>query len=541
MKKTLCILIALIALMWLAGCANGPEIPEFTAAQTGPAETTQPAEETGPTLPPEEQVEQTIEALMASPDAPDPEQIQSALDELYQQGCLDEPAVYSEEEQLFTFVYDNGVQGGVSLKDMDDETDGALRNSRMSNSPILSASTGNPLDVLILNGFEDTPFRTEFYNGLYSDWVGLGLDVTLDNDVTVSDLASLQAQDVIIVSMHGGTYNAEPIWSLREEVNADHDAKYAQYLREDHSVAKVYCRDGAWHYWVMSGFFSDNYRAGAFDNTVFYVQCCCFFGCRCYTGTPDTGFADTLLDLSAQTVFGYYNSVASEYGRNVMRATLEAMFEGTTASEALRSATERYGENDAWEDPADDKYFAWPELAGNADAVLVQQPSALGDGTYSVTLSEDSFYQKGGRLWAQVEMTGYVILSADQEASLAPGSVIALSQFGLEDIVISKIVRYRQGNYAELNDAQYLLQQYYDTDQWILTYPENDLPVTYVAGVEQLPIASYAEFTDDTMLMRESLASPLDFFRGNYRDSSWPCAMTVKGGEVTGINFEYRP
>lgn len=541
MKKIPYIIFTLLLAAGLWGCSGAPAASPVQTMAPDIVYTEAPA----PQLPADEQVEQTIDALLSDLDGAGgearKEQVRTALDTLYADGLLEEPAVYSEEEALFTFVYDDGVRGGVSLREMDDETDGAVRGSGKSPAPYTSSFTGQELSVLILNGFEDTAFRTSYYNGLYSDWSGMGLGVTLDNDVTVDDLTQLAPYDVIVFSMHGGTYLGEPIMSLDQEVTEENDRKYERHLRNDLSVAKVYCTDGSWHYWVMGHFFSNNYSSGALDGKVIYVQCCSFYGCRCYTSVPDTSFADCFLELSAETVFGYYNSVLSTYGRNVMRTTLEGMFEGATASEALLGAMALHGENDGYEDAADDKYIAHPQLTGDPYAVVIRQGGTLADGSYNGTLSAGSFYMVGNQLWAEVELTGYVILTADQADSLAPGSVISLSALGLPDITISKIVRYRQENYIELNDQDYLLQPYYNTDSWILTYPYNDLPVTYTASVENAPIASDAQIVDDTMLMLTPLSDPRDFFSDIYAADSWPCAITVEGGEITRILFEYRP
>ena len=542
MKQKGCVFLALALIAALAGCGGEP--------QETPVQTMTPDivsnEAPAPDLPADAQVEQTIDALLSDLDGAGgetrKEEVRAALDTLYADGLLEEPASYSEEEALFTFVYDDGIMGGVSLREMDDETDGAPLPGGRFPAPYTSSFTGQDLSVLVLNGFEDTQFRTAYYNGLYTDWSAMGLGVTLDGDVTVADMTQLTPYDVIVFSMHGGTYLGEPIMSLDEPVTAESDLRYDWYLRNDRSVAKVYCTDGAWHYWVMGHFFSDQYAADAFEGKVIYVQCCSFYGCRCYTDYPDTSFADCVLGLSAETVFGYYNSVLSTYGRDVMRTTLEAMFEGSNASEALLGAMALHGENDGYENPANDKYIAHPMLTGDPYAVVVRQGGSLADGTYSVMLDAESFYYVGGRLWAEAETVGYIFLSNDQVDSLEPGMLITLSHLGLEDIGISKIVRYHQENYIELNDQMYLLQPYYNTDNWILTYPYNDLPVTYIASVENMPIAADARIVDDTMLMQSPLADPRDFFSsGLYGYDPWPCTVTVSGGEIVKILFEYRP
>ena len=69
------------------------------------------------------------------------------------------------------------------------------------------STTTQPLsqvNVAILNSFENTPFRTDYYESLVSDWTEQGLNVYYDDTVTVNDLkTALLNKQIISLSGHG--------------------------------------------------------------------------------------------------------------------------------------------------------------------------------------------------------------------------------------------------------------------------------------------------------------------------------------------------
>ena len=308
------------------------------------------------------------------------EQISEVLDQLHEAGYLSEEAVYDAENWIFTFIYESGIPGGVDIGEKSpviNTPQSAVPQpvhpqSSTRRAPALrSVTTGQQMQVAVLNGFEDTPYRTDFYLSLQEDWEELGVDLRLDRDVTVADMASLGDYDVVVFSMHGSTYLDQPVLCINEVATSDTDQLYYDYLAYEQSVAKMMYIDGSCGYWIMPSFFTNRYGSNGLDGTVFFSESCCFYGCECYTDEPDPVMASALYNASAEVIMGYCNSVGADYSRNVMKATLEAMFLGETAYDSLAAAMSLYGDDDGWEDPSQDKFIAYPTYMGDGDTVIL--------------------------------------------------------------------------------------------------------------------------------------------------------------------------
>lgn len=313
------------------------------------------------------------------------EQISEVLEKLHEGGYLSEEAVYDAENWIFTFIYDSGIPGGVDIGEKSpviNTPQGAtpqeivpqniLPQSSTRRAPALrSAYTGEQLEVVVLNGFEEIPYRTDYYDALQAEWSGQGVSVTLDSNVTVADMASLHDYDIIVFSMHGSTYLEQPVLCVDEEATYDTDMLYYDYLAGERSVAKMLYADGTCGYWLMPAFFANRYGSDGLDGKVIFSESCCFYGCECYTDEVDPAMGSTLFNASAEVVMGYCNSVGADYSRDVMKTTLDAMFLGSTAYDALSAAMGLHGADDGWEDPAQDKFTAYPVYMGENDTVIV--------------------------------------------------------------------------------------------------------------------------------------------------------------------------
>jgi len=283
--------------------------------------------------------------------------VEEILDECYEEGLIQEEAEYDKSTKLYTFTYADDTLGGVSLEEFE--------NTRRLDPGTLDLPQGVALsrsdwNVLILNGFEDTPFRREYYTELESLWDSIGVETTVDTTVTVKDMKQLDDANVVIFAMHGSTYLDFPVLCLNETVTDRTDEAYEKHLRREQSVAKVFCTDYAYHYWVFPSFFQKCYGSDDLDGMIFFSESCCFFGCDCISEKPDDAFAQALIGCSADTVFGYHNSVMAKYSRNVMSVTLGNLFYGEAAHAALARAMAMYGTDDQEEDIREDKYLAYP-------------------------------------------------------------------------------------------------------------------------------------------------------------------------------------
>ncbi len=302
------------------------------------------------------------------------------LRKLEENGSIKKGSVsYDDTNKLFSFIYPNGAGGGISLKEFDDEFDGVA--PYVNKACVKKANTVTPTeypnssleitDILILNGFENTEFRRMFYENLENDWDSKGVNAVLDSDVTVSDLKNLPNYDAIIFAMHGAEKDGRIAMSLNETVTRDTDKQYDNELNNNY-IERVFCTDKKEHYWVYQDLFSHSYNVSSIDCKMIYVQCCMFFGCDCTSTDVNYDYANALLNISkASTVAGYHNSVESNYGRNVMKMTIDNMLAGDTVNDALKKSKKQFGNDDNYEDINNHKYIAYPVICGDDDATLL--------------------------------------------------------------------------------------------------------------------------------------------------------------------------
>lgn len=132
---------------------------------------------------------------------------------------------------FLSFKYTRDVVGDILLEEFDDETDGIdLTDSIMPSVDAVNLSTTtqplSQVNVAILNSFENTPFRTDYYESLVSDWTEQGLNVYYDDTVTVNDLkTALLNKQVISLSGHG-TIERFCLNGEDEIANSEKDQEY---------------------------------------------------------------------------------------------------------------------------------------------------------------------------------------------------------------------------------------------------------------------------------------------------------------------------
>ena len=311
---------------------------------------------------------------------------------------------YDEIDRAVYYEYATGALGMVILEQDNDlntngtgekskSTDGInpdnIANASVSFQAEILNSSGpdNERNVLILNGFENTNYRRDYYNNLEAEWDALGLNTTVDVHVTVSDMKNLDSSDwdVVVFAMHGSKYRTErgankrPVLCINEVPTATTDAAYDYELNTAHTVIKVRYTDGTTGYYITPNFFTDNYSSRDFEGMMFFSETCMFYGCDCQTTTPDYTLANAITGRSAEVVVGYHNSVGADYSRNVMRIVIEESFNGATINAALNTAKSEEGNDDNMSRPSTDKYIAYPLVAGNGRFVL--RPDGLVKGS----------------------------------------------------------------------------------------------------------------------------------------------------------------
>lgn len=329
-----------------------------------------------------EQADSSIESVLQEEgfdklDEPQKAQkVEEALEEMEQEGVIKEGTIeYSEKEKMYTFEYSDGILGGVWLEERNDEWNEKGTNNQNSGETENQKSEDNnstsELKALILNAFENVPKRRDFYENLESEWENMDVDTTVDVDVTVEDLKTLNEYDIVTFSMHGTRFRGESVLCLNEVVTDETDGKYAEELANQ-SIARVMDSNRELLYIVFDDFFENEYEE--LTSKVIFSETCQFYGCECEGDIIDFSYANTLYELSQNAIIGYRNSVEMNYSRDVMEDTIGHMLQGDVVSEALEKAINSHGENDDWEDAADDKYYAFPILTGNSSVTLVEIP-----------------------------------------------------------------------------------------------------------------------------------------------------------------------
>ena len=323
------------------------------------------------------------------------ELVSSIADE---ENVADDSVIFNEESGVVEFEYSNGCFGAVMIDEFNDEdaTDDEVKNtpsdllekraeqnaeyeSGVFNVAPMSEGAasgggavggggstlkpvGEPVDeigrALVLNAFEDIPFRRTYYEALETDWDSKGLATDLDTDVTVDDLKGIGDYNVVVMASHGSTYKGSPVICLNETVTKEKSLKYAYDITNKNIVA-VTLISGERCYWVLPSFFANNFGAGDLDIEILFSECCNFMG---YGGNVRNDFPNALASKGVDTIIGYHNSVLAVYSRNMMKETVDGMIEGETASESFDDAKEMFGDADG--------HGAYPIYSGDLSTVL---------------------------------------------------------------------------------------------------------------------------------------------------------------------------
>lgn len=301
------------------------------------------------------------------------EKVEADLNELAQQGIIDGDSIkYYESQKMFTYKYTDGVLGGVSLKEFNDEYNGlgAINSQKLLEISGTSAKTGDVISAIVFNGFENTTYRRSYYESLKTDWDNKGLSTTIDTEITVDDIKNMGEYDVVVFAMHGTEYGNSPSLCINEAVTAKKDKHY-KYELENEMIAKVGYSDGDMGYLVLPAFFNGAFDQDELKNDIIYSESCMFFGCDCYSVKPDYSLASAIEYASTATVVGYHNSVGADYSRDVMKQTIDNMLLGYDVNHSLELAKDIFGDDDDWEKPDDDKYKAYPLIYGDGNITIV--------------------------------------------------------------------------------------------------------------------------------------------------------------------------
>ncbi len=271
---------------------------------------------------------------------------------------------HDDSEMMYTFEYRNGFLGGISLQ----ESDAQYMNAGIISNPVLQLPKSDAIDgklnVLVSYSLQNN------YDSYHEDAVD-GLDesivnVSFNQNCTVDDMRNLSGYNVYILALHGNYYEGKTALMVFEDVTL---FKYWKDLHNK-NIAKIQCVDGSRGYVIFPSFFKKNYSSDAFENQLIEVESCRFFGCDCKSQDVDKRFANVFLDLSAEAVIGFHNSVCVDYATEVIFGVINNLVNGMNIQDALDIVIDEYGDNDGYQDSSDDKYKAYPVLMGDVEFEL---------------------------------------------------------------------------------------------------------------------------------------------------------------------------
>ena len=139
------------------------------------------------------------------------ELVSGLLSELSNEGLIKSDSIYYDEEgKMYTFQYPCGVLSGIQLENTLYDVDAVGGNTAKVAAVETVASGNNATEIsgtsetatkraLVLESFENTPFRTDFYQNMEEEWDGMNLDTTVDYDVTLYDLCGIMKYDYDVI------------------------------------------------------------------------------------------------------------------------------------------------------------------------------------------------------------------------------------------------------------------------------------------------------------------------------------------------------
>lgn len=306
-----------------------------------------------PVREPSEQVDDAIGVLLTESDfyaLPVDEKVEKAgalLAEMEEDGLVSE-CEYDEGQQQYYFTYADGTWGTIELEKRSEMTNGTF-DTGLYNPKCYDITDrlvyDEPCDIVVLNAFENTPYRREFYDEAIDNWSShSALGVQYDTEVTVEDMRHLSGNSVVVFSMHGTVIRHIPALVLNEAPSAETDELYADDMKA-HRVAKAIGETGA-EYIILPSFFENVYGRDDLKGMLFFSESCDFFGDDGSSAELNASFADALILSSAEGVIGFRNSVRADYSRNLMETIVSSVCKGEMIGNAWNAALQTYGSND---------------------------------------------------------------------------------------------------------------------------------------------------------------------------------------------------
>ena len=315
-----------------------------------------------------------------------------------QELIIEESILFDVGAGMFTFTYNSNILGGVLIRDLGNAFDGGRTAAPVATdhpgipfnsfSMPISQSNQEPEigNAIILNTFEDTPFRMDryyiypsaphlvSYSKMVDEWNDSGLLTTHETNVTLPDLRNLNNHELIWFAGHGSYFNfnstgflgdtfntsSDPAWFLNETRTMATDHTYSAELKLQWAM-KIFTNHGE-SYAILPSFIQETYSIGDFSNSFIVFNSCEIMG---RDGNVSDSMADAFINNSAKAFVGYHNPVQSVYSRSFLHAFVDELISEETAQTAFNNASAlRGGTNGS-------VTIAHPILRGNPDATLI--------------------------------------------------------------------------------------------------------------------------------------------------------------------------
>lgn len=342
------------------------------------------------------------------------------LKQLAQEGLIRATTIYEDKENnTITYYYSSGVIGIERLEEFtpvyggnSDKKDVEQFNNEIeffANNQSTQAQVNADLgDALILYAWGEP--SSEKWKALYKcceyfqqKWDGLGLDTTMNSNVTINDLKNIKDKSFVYIAAHGlydkfkyeydqkywwiiktdskKTTVTAPVIFILENSTETKDSEYSLDLK----TGKIVIHNG--EYGIVPAFFDEYYDSDDLENSIFFLGSCQLMGKK---GTVVEDWTTTLTSKSIKAFIGFHNSNYIAYHCNLLKEIVPALIEGKTINEALTIGTNAHGTDDVkWYNSTHDDTFwenlkqwflddehphadaAYPVLRGDKNATLI--------------------------------------------------------------------------------------------------------------------------------------------------------------------------
>ncbi|MDR0850924.1 MAG: hypothetical protein LBN36_00360 [Clostridiales Family XIII bacterium] len=305
--------------------------------------------------------------------------VQEKLNQLAADRLIDKNSIYYDKEQgAVTFLHDSGVFacekiGGFEPGPNEPDSEGSTIPSALN--PRIAS---DPPDARILYATSDFPSSYfQRCQSMEAEWDAVGINASIDSDVTLDDLANLNEYEFVYVVMHGIYYCWLDQYNRAQSGQTERTSWLCLYKLPDRETDLKYKDDLANHrvgymngeYMISPDFFNAHYKKGSLDGNIFFFASCQFMGKE---GNVSEDWTVVLNNLSVAAFVGSHNSNYATYNNNLAEEFMRRLIEGNTVQTAFDAAIAKYGENDEiwWGRRVTDHLPAYPLLRGNKNATL---------------------------------------------------------------------------------------------------------------------------------------------------------------------------